>query len=96
MANEIQARLLSEDPVCGDWVVAPTQKGRAWCDAREPGRGRTVADRRCDQEDAAWLRKPDDAAHINLEELEAVIKGLISSLLWGLTEVESACCCSSK
>ena len=33
-------------------------------------------------EDCSWLRKENDAAHINLAELEAVIKGLNIGIKW--------------
>ena len=38
--------------------------------------------------DAAWLRKKDDFNHINVAELEAVLKGINFALKWGLTDVE--------
>ena len=39
-------------------------------------------------EDMAWLRKPTDATHINVAELDAVIKGINMAVKWGLTTVE--------
>ena len=39
-------------------------------------------------EDAAWLRKTSDFAHINVAELEAVLKGLNLALKWGMTTIE--------
>ncbi len=39
-------------------------------------------------EDSSWLRKQDDSAHINLAELEAVIKGVTLAIKWDLKEVE--------
>ena len=39
-------------------------------------------------EDAAWLRKRDDVTHINLAELEAVVKGLNLAMKWGVTTVD--------
>lgn len=38
-------------------------------------------------EDGAWLRKADDHAHINVAELEAVLKGINLCLKWGLKEI---------
>ena len=39
-------------------------------------------------EDAAWLRKVSDCAHINVSELDAVLKGMNLALKWNLTEIE--------
>lgn len=38
-------------------------------------------------EDACWLRPLDDAAHINLAELDAVIKGVNMALQWKVKEL---------
>ena len=35
-------------------------------------------------EDAAWLRKADDSGHINMSELDAVIRGVNLCLRWGV------------
>ena len=40
-------------------------------------------------EDAAWLRKKDDYNHINVAELEALLKGINMALKWGLREMEA-------
>ena len=39
-------------------------------------------------EDAAWPRKKDDFNHINVAELEAVLKGINLALKWNLTDIE--------
>ena len=39
-------------------------------------------------EDTAWLRKKDDFGHINVVELDAVLKGVNLALKWGLQEIE--------
>ena len=39
-------------------------------------------------EDAAWLRKNDDFGHINVAELDAVLKGVNLGLKWGRQEIE--------
>ena len=38
-------------------------------------------------EDASWLRK-DESSHINMAELDAVIKGLNLALAWRVKKVE--------
>ena len=39
-------------------------------------------------EDASWLRKEDDAAHINLAELEAANEAIKAAVAWGLKDIE--------
>ena len=39
-------------------------------------------------DDAGWLTKENDGAHINIAELEAVVKGVNLALKWGVTEME--------
>ena len=59
-----------------------------WCDASsiaarvllEMGDGPVV--------DAAWLWKKNDYGHINIAELDAVLKGINFALKWGLRDVE--------
>ena len=49
-------------------------------------------------EEAAWLRKKYDYAHINVAELDAVSKGLNLAVKWHLDEItvmsDSATVCS--
>ena len=39
-------------------------------------------------EDAAWLRKTDNSAHINVAELEVIIRGINLAIKWEVTDVE--------
>ncbi|XP_067947276.1 uncharacterized protein [Watersipora subatra] len=39
-------------------------------------------------EDAAWLRKEDDGAHINVAELEAALKGINLALKWKMPNLQ--------
>ena len=39
-------------------------------------------------EDGAWLRKQDDGSHINMAELDSVLRGLNLTVKWGLEKVE--------
>ncbi len=39
-------------------------------------------------EDAAWLRKKHDSTHINVAELEAIIRGINLATQWNLTKLE--------
>ncbi|MEL7523245.1 MAG: reverse transcriptase domain-containing protein, partial [Cyanobacteria bacterium J06553_1] len=74
------------DPVKGRWDVS----GKAavvWVDASSIALGAVLEVDGCAVEDACWLRK-EDAGHINMAELDAVIKGLNLVLAWKITEVE--------
>ena len=38
-------------------------------------------------EDGAWMRKKDDNAHINLSELDAILKGVNMALKWSVSDI---------
>ena len=57
------------------------------CDASGLAVGVVLAVNGTTVEDAAWLRKRDDHNHINVAELEAVLKGVNLTLKWGFTIV---------
>lgn len=88
MLNETIERVKKEDPVCGQWTVADVSRGRVWCDASALAIGASVEIGGKAVEDAAWLRKPTDSGHINVAELEAVLKGVNLALKWALKNVE--------
>lgn len=91
MLAEIIERVSAADPVKGRWDVSPTKKGRVWCDASSIALGALVDVDGVTAEDACWLRKKGDGSHINVAELEAVIKGLNLGLAWGLRDIEVMC-----
>jgi ribonuclease HI len=88
MARDIQSRVEKDDPVRGEWVVSSTKTGTLWCDASSLAIGVCLEIDGSIIEDATWLRKQDDATHINVAELESIIKGLSIALEWNLKEVE--------
>ena len=45
-------------------------------------------------EDAAWLRKKDDFAHINMAEMDAVLNGIKMAHQWGITNVTVTTVCT--
>ena len=47
-----------------------------WCDASSLATGVALELDGKRIEDSCWLRKEDDSAHINVAELEAVLKGI--------------------
>lgn len=86
--REIIEEVKREDPVRGVWHVPNSAEGVVWCDASCIAVGVTLEIGGVTAEDAAWLRKKDDVAHINVAELDAVMKGINLALKWGLQNVE--------
>ena len=98
MVNEMLKNVECEDPVSGRWYVPKGSKGILWCDASNIALGAVLEVDGYAVEDTAWLRKRDDFTHINVAELEAVLKGINLALKWGIRELElmtdSATVCS--
>ncbi|XP_035828301.1 uncharacterized protein LOC101862068 [Aplysia californica] len=88
MLKEMLSRLTNEDPVKGKWYVPKATKGTVWCDASSIGYGVLLEVNGNAVEDAAWLRKPSDFDHINVAELEAVMKGVNMAIKWNISEIE--------
>ena len=86
--HEISAAAKKSDPVGGKWEVSKQDLGRVWCDASSLATGVCLEINGSIVEDNSWLRKVDDAAHINVAELEAVIKGFNMCILWDLVKIE--------
>ena len=88
MLRDVLDRVQKDDPVIGKWYVEPSQHGVIWCDASSIAMGVLLEINDKPVEDAAWLRKPDDCNHINVAELESVLKGINLALKWDLKNVE--------
>lgn len=94
--GELSLKILKEmlievskcDPVYGKWYVQNSESGVVWCDASSIAIGIILEIEGNMVEDAAWLRKKSDHSHINVAELEAVLKGINLALKWGLKEIE--------
>ena len=82
----MDAEVRKNDPVRGRWSVR-SDKARVWVDASSLALSVAVEVDGCIVEDASWLRK-DDATHINMAELDSVIKGLNLALTWEFKRVE--------
>ena len=67
--------------------MADTNKGTVWCDASSLAVSVVLEIGGIIVEDAAWLRKPLDVGHINVAELDAVLKGVNLALKWGLKDI---------
>jgi len=76
MFLETLDRVAKSDPVKGEWHGANTDTGTVWCDASSLAIGVSVQIDGQLVEDALRMKKPDDCTHINVAELEAVVKGL--------------------
>ena len=59
-----------------------------WCDASSIATGISIEIGGAVVEDASWLRKEDNVAHINLAELEVANEVIKAAVAWGLKEVE--------
>lgn len=83
--QEIIDKVRDDDPVRGKWEVPITEKGAVWCDASSIAVGVAVEIGGNIVEDKSWLRKESDNGHINLAELESVVKGINAAVSWGLS-----------
>ncbi|KHJ40534.1 integrase core domain protein [Trichuris suis] len=83
---EIANELKKNDPVRGRWDVSGSQV-RLWVDASMLALGVALEVGGSIIKDGAWLR-PDEARHINMAELDAVIKGLNLAIAWRMKEIE--------
>jgi len=64
------------DPMKGKWYMANTDTcSTVWCYASSIAIGVSVQIDGQIVEDASWMRIPDDCTHINVAELEVVVKG---------------------
>lgn len=88
MIKEAIQRVKLEDPVRGSWSVSRDKHCIVWTDASMIAIGVVMEISGRVVEDAAWLRKKDDVNHINVAELEAVLKGMNLALKWGVNSIE--------
>ena len=85
-AEEVMDRLEREDPVKGRWDVEG-QEATVWVDASALAYGVVLEVNGDVIEDASWLRK-DRVTHINMAELDAVIKGINLALTWKMRRLK--------
>ncbi|XP_065675760.1 uncharacterized protein LOC136091968 [Hydra vulgaris] len=91
LVSSLNERLTKEDPVHGSWNVKNISEATVWCDASSLAVGIVLEVAGEIVEDCSWLRKQDDTAHINLAELEAVIKGINLATKWGFECINIKC-----
>ena len=89
LCKQLISRVKETDPAHGLWSVSADEMVRVWCDASEYGIGVVLeSDRTGVIEDGSWLRKPADTRHINVAELEAVMKGIALASKWGFKKLK--------
>ena len=84
--KEVLSRLDVDDPVTGIWSIS-SRKLNVWCDASQIAYGVALERKNQIIKDRAWLQKADDETHINLAELNAVIKGVKLAMKWGARDI---------
>ena len=84
MITEVVAKVRQKDPVRGKWCVDGPELD-VWVDAGSLATGVSLEHDGAVVEDANWIRKERDTQHINLAELDAVLKGINMALMWEAT-----------
>ena len=87
LVNELLTRVESDDPARGRWDVSGGAV-TVWTDASSLALGAVLEVDGETVEDASWLRRTDDDAHINLSELDAVLKGVNLALQWQAVDID--------
>lgn len=85
MIAEVLSRVREEDPSRGNWEVSG-REATVWVDASSLAFGAAIEVKGDIIEDASWLRS-DTSSHINIAELDALIKGLNLAVCWGMQEL---------
>lgn len=88
LLEDMLKRVQRNDPVSGIWNPPENGVIRVWCDASSIAMGVIVEIGGVIVEDASWLRKSDDSAHINVAELNAIIRGVNLALKWNANKFE--------
>ncbi|XP_047129432.1 uncharacterized protein LOC124809396 [Hydra vulgaris] len=76
-----------EDPFGGKWLVPVNGKAELYCDASSIGLRVVLLNGGVIAEDAAWLRPASDTHHINISELDSILRGLNSASKWDIKEL---------
>ena len=80
MVEEVLEKVAADDPARGRWDV-PGSDVTVWTDASSLALGVAIEVDGEVIEDCCWLRR-DNATHINVAELDAVVKGMNMAILW--------------
>ena len=89
ICKELEHRVLSSDPASGTWSVKVDDSAESivWCDASDIALGVQLQVGVVVAKDQSWLRPMSDRRHINVAELDAVIKGLTLAERWKLWKI---------
>ena len=85
--RELDKRVKADDPVRGIWKIIDSKDGTIWYDASSLAMGCCLEIGGSIIEDASWIRKENDSGHINLTELEAVLKGVTMAVKNGIQDL---------
>ena len=85
--SEMLEEVKKNDPVRGQWKIPSSDWGTVWTDASDLAMGTVIEVGGVVAEDGSWMRKSDDYNHINVAELEAVLKGVNLCVKWGLKNI---------
>lgn len=90
LAIDLWSRVQLDDPAKGAWEATTSTRVKVWCDASSLAVGVCLEDVEHTHviEDACWMRHASDVSHINLAELEAVLKGVNLALKWKFKQIE--------
>ena len=80
MIKEVLTRVHKEDPARGRWWV-DGQALSIWVDVSSLVTSVSLVYDQGVVEDASWLRPEKDSQHINLTELDSIIKGINLAIL---------------
>ncbi|KFD54753.1 hypothetical protein M513_04453 [Trichuris suis] len=86
LLQEVVSEARSRDPARGMWDVTGDE-ARVWVDASSLAIGVALEVDGAIVEDASWLRS-DEASHINMAELDAVVKGLNLAISWRMSKIQ--------
>ena len=86
MLEDCVRRVKQDDPAKGHWNVVG-EEATVWVDASSLALGVAIEVNGQVVEDASWLRSEDASFHINMAELDAVIKGVNTALAWKLKKL---------
>lgn len=86
MLEDTVRRVKQDDPAKGRWDVVG-EEATVWVDASSLALGVAIEVDGHVVEDASWLRSEDASSHINMAELDAVIKGVNAALAWKLKKL---------
>jgi len=88
MLSEVVRRVQTDDPIKGKWNIKDGDDVTVWCDASQVAVGCAIQVGDSIVEDGSWLRKLNDSAHINVAELDSVLKGINMAVKWNFKKMK--------